>query len=122
MIQVNLFFKASLAKSKWRLFSIYSIGGKIMEKYIITDIGLYGEVKRDWTWASSLDEAIQYFIELYYTSPINRIDKEIRYSKDCSYFYHSVFNGEEWEPLRPFRVMNINCTLNSEWVTFKKVG
>lgn len=93
-----------------------------MEKYIITDCGFYGKTKRDWTWASSLDEAIEYFISLYYTSPINRIDKEIRYSKDCSYFYASVFNGEEWEPLNPFRIMNANCTLNSDWVTFKKVG
>ena len=93
-----------------------------MEKYIITDIGLYGKIQRDWTWASSLDKAIEYFIDLYYTSPINKIIHRKRYSEDCELFYPSVFNGEEWEDLNPFRIMNANCTLNSDWVTFKKVG
>ena len=74
-----------------------------MEKYILSDTGLVNKIESDWTWANSLKEAVDYFIDLHYTSPVNK-NTIIKVSKDTTVILPSVFDGEEWHKLRPVTV------------------
>nr|DAY07613.1 MAG TPA: hypothetical protein [Caudoviricetes sp.] len=74
-----------------------------MEKYVLSDTGLVNKIESDWTWANSLKEAVDYFVDLHYTSPINK-NTIIKVSKDTTVILPSVFDGEEWHKLRPVTV------------------
>lgn len=74
-----------------------------MEKYILSDTGLVNKIESDWTWANSLKEAVDYFVDLHYTSPVNK-NTIIKVSKDTTVILPSVFDGEEWHKLRPVTV------------------
>ena len=74
-----------------------------MEKYVLSDTGLVNKIESDWTWANSLKEAVDYFVDLHYTSPVNK-NTIIKVSKDTTVILPSVFDGEEWHKLRPVTV------------------
>ena len=65
-----------------------------MEKYILSDTGLVNKIESDWTWANSLKEAVDYFVDLHYTSAVNK-NTIIKVSKNTT---------EEWHKLRPATV------------------